>query len=343
MRILLLAPDYLNLYKYIESELTSNGHIVVCLKDKILPFDSYHTPYTFKKRLKGMYNELQGKYEKYWDELFYLNEELLEPFDLLFVINGCSFHYHLLELLRKINSKIRSSLYLWDTCKYYDYMRNVRFFDVVKTFDLDDSNIIGKDSFLPFFWIPSLVNKDKIVWDVFSIGSHHDGRYEIFRKIKNQCDELGLKANLKIYVELIKETESIRRNIIKANKKNDFATLTDINISLGKKNDEIITYQRMLIDEVNENIIKSSCIVDTDRDTQTGTTPRVIWALAYGKKIISTNENLIRMPFYNKNQIMIISRNNPFLDKEFIIKGGEFERAPFIDQLRIDRWIKNFI
>lgn len=342
MRILLLAPDYLNLYKSIVNELTRNGHSVVYLKDKILPFDSYFAPFNFKRRVKRIYNELRGSYEKYWDGVFSSNVELVEPFDLLFVINGCSFHNRLLELLRMKNPKIRTSLYLWDTCKYYNYMRNVRFFNVVKTFDLDDSAIIGNESFLPFFWIPTLDKKEQILWDVFSIGSHHDGRYEIFRNVKNQCDELRLKSNLKIYVELTEETEKLKKDINKAINKRDLATLTDINISLGKIKDEIITYQRMSIDEVNKNIIKSSCIVDTDRETQTGTTPRVIWALAYGKKIISTNDNLKRMPFYNKNQIMIISRKNPLLDREFI-SNGEFERDPFIDQLRIDRWIKNFI
>lgn len=343
MRILLLAPDYLNLYKSIVNELTRNGHSVVYLKDKMLPFDSYFPPLTIKRRVKRMYNVLWSNYEKYWDEVFYSNEELLEPFDLLFVINGCSFHNRLLKLLRKNNPQIRSSLYLWDTCKYYNYMRNIKYFDTVKTFDLNDSAIIGNGSFLPFFWIPTLDNKENIIWDVFSIGSHHDGRYEIFRKIKDQCDELKLKSNLKIYVELTEETKEIKRNRKRAINKGDIATLTDINISIGEKVDEIITYQRMSIDEVNKNILKSSCIIDTDRDAQTGTTPRVIWALAYGKKIISTNENLKRMPFYNKNQIMIISRNNPLLDRQFIINNVEFDREPFIDQLRIDRWIKNFV
>lgn len=76
----------------------------------------------------------------------------------------------------------------------------------------------------------------------------------------------------------------------------------------------------MSVEETERIISESSCILDTDRESQTGTTPRVIWALASGKKILSTNKNLIKMPFYNEKQIHIIDRNTPIVDIDFYEK-----------------------
>jgi len=87
-------------------------------------------------------------------------------------------------------------------------------------------------------------------------------------------------------------------------------------------------------------MINSTCILDTDRPTQTGTTPRVIWALALGKKIVSTNTNLLRLPFYDDKQIKIIDRSNPIIDIDFINEPFEKKNADYLIELRIDNWVK---
>ena len=84
-------------------------------------------------------------------------------------------------------------------------------------------------------------------------------------------------------------------------------------------------------------------MLDTDRDTQSGTTPRVIWALGVGKKIITTNRNLLRASFDSPEQISIIDRESPVIDIDFIKDNRTFSIHPEIEKLRLDKWVKNFI
>lgn len=107
--------------------------------------------------------------------------------------------------------------------------------------------------------------------------------------------------------------------------------------------DEIIIHEPIDINRVNEIMLASKCVLDTDRETQTGTTPRLIWALALGKKVITTNKNVRRMPFYNPQYISIIDRENPQLDWNFIEADLPHVINPEIEKLRIDLWVKNFI
>ena len=52
-------------------------------------------------------------------------------------------------------------------------------------------------------------------------------------------------------------------------------------------------------EDVQKIMMDSECVLDTDRASQTGTTPRLIWALALGKKVITTNMNVKQMPLYD--------------------------------------------
>lgn len=91
-------------------------------------------------------------------------------------------------------------------------------------------------------------------------------------------------------------------------------------------------------------MLQSRCILDTDRESQSGTTPRLIWALAMGKKVITTNKNITRMSFYDKEKILIIDRRNPVLDMNFInspVSGTCMSKD--LQNVRIDNWCKSII
>lgn len=107
----------------------------------------------------------------------------------------------------------------------------------------------------------------------------------------------------------------------------------------------MVIHKPIPIEQVNDIIRQSRCILDTDRASQSGTTPRVIWALALGKKVITTNRNIVRMPFFSMDAIQVIDRNHPRLDWNFVDR--ELDTTLLIrdqlDQLRIDNWIRRLI
>lgn len=80
--------------------------------------------------------------------------------------------------------------------------------------------------------------------------------------------------------------------------------------------------------EYAEIMRHTACVLDMDRSSQSGITPRVIWALAMGKKIIPTNRNLLRAPFYTPEQIFIIDRESPVIDIDFIKDNRTFSIHP---------------
>lgn len=144
------------------------------------------------------------------------------------------------------------------------------------------------------------------------IGSNHDNRLKIAKIIASQLRAHGMNYCFKRLDKSLKEND-------------------------------IVIHKPLSTDSVQKVMMQSDCILDTDRESQSGTTPRLIWALAMGKKVITTNQNIKQMPFYNAELIHIIDRNNPVVDMDFIESQPDFSRCQkLIQTLRIDAWVKNF-
>lgn len=311
MKILFLAPSYLNLYIPIQKELERQGHYVTYFEDRFLPPIEWAHSW-IRKIIAGSRNPLIV----YWRHHLKKEKNLFgTKYDLLLCINGMSFHPILLNRLRRQNPNIRSSLYIWDTSNYLDYFKYYKYFDKVSSFDIDDCEKYNV-SLLPFYWLPIQNKKECYSNDYMLsiVGSNHDERLEIVEKIAKQLDNLNLKYCFKIY---------------------DAPETSPFHI--GKQ---------LPFEETIDIMQRSECILDTDRPTQSGTTPRVIWALALGKKIISTNTNLKRMPFFDNNQIALIDRDTPiidfdFINKEYIVNNNGTK--DYIKNLRIDNWVKQLL
>ena len=340
MKILFLANDYMGLAMPILKEMQRQGHEVLYIPDNNLSTDCYlKNSNRFFQTLRNIYNILFRVYQRYWKK----NTNINCYYDLLFCIQGVSFHPYLLRILKKYNPNIKTSLYIWDSNKYYDYIRNAKYFDKVFTFDIEDSKCTPKIKFLPFYWIPN--ENDECTnnkYDISIVGSDHDGRTEIVEKVYKQIDN-KLKCYFRIVANRFPFQVSNRGKLI-------FTLLFRYNQFLEivekykhKLTLPFIAFDYIQMEQVNSIIQNSNCILDTDRECQTGTTPRLIWALAMGKKIISTNTHLVEMPFYDEKQIQIIDRNNPIVDIDFIQKEELFKTSAYVICLRIDNWIKNFI
>ncbi|WP_418983753.1 hypothetical protein [Alistipes sp.] len=316
--ILFLSPSYMGLNRPIYEELLRQGHTVTAIEDCDLPFD-------YKHRWRGWHDRLLSAwkcrakrcYQRYWEQQFLHNAALNSHFDLLLCINGVSFHPCLLRHLKRINSSLKSVLYLWDNSSFYDYYHNARWFDRTLTYDLEDSQRYHAD-LLPFYWMPVICQTNVIKYDMSIVGSNHDNRLAICRKVKEQIVNLtGLREPPPvIYFHIV---DSLLPE------------------------DDIISHRKMTLEEVQRITALSRCILDTDRETQTGTTPRLVWALAMGKKVVTTNQNIARMPFYNSRQIQIIDRKNPVIDLRFILEDCLYPLDQSLLRLRIDNWVKNLI
>lgn len=61
------------------------------------------------------------------------------------------------------------------------------------------------------------------------------------------------------------------------------------------------------------------------------------------KIIITTNQYIKHMPFYNPQNILIIDRDNPQIDLDFLKSKSIQTIHPEIKKLRIDYWVKQIL
>lgn len=316
MRVLFLAPKYMDLYVNVLDELNRLGVEVVFIEDKPHKYNfRFGYTHSLKARLRNLvyyfYNLFSVNWKKYWDEKLQPLDDLY--FDKLFVINGFSYHNCLLRKLKAINKSIDTRLYLWDNLYAYNFSYIIKDFNECYTLDYKDALDCKKLSFLPAFWVKKKDERNnKIEYDVFMIGTNHDDRYYIASSIIKQLKNNNLSYCIKLVDNQLPE-------------------------------DEIIIHSFFPTEQYLNLMDQSRCILDTERPSQTGPTVRLVWALALGKRIISTNAYMRDMPFYNPNQICIIDRKTPTVDANFISNNKPVEFSEYIESLRIDNWIRTVL
>lgn len=348
MNILFIPPPYLDLYKDIESELISMGHNVTTVVKGCI---SGHPFYKKQNPLKHLYLKLKWNINKtstkYWEKE--LKKDIYNKrYDLLFVIQGLSFDPILLDHLRSFNPNIKTSLYIWDTNRMYDFFRNIDYFDKVYSFDYLDVDKFGggKAEFLPFFWPKSILELKDVntEYEISSVGTDHDGRFFIFKKVIEQCKQRGKSFFIKIVNNKLPINHSIKSRLLfkiysLLNIQKDFC---EYHLLLnGSVKYDFVQTDYFSTQELNKIMAESKSILDTDNVLQHGTTPRLIWALALNKHVFTTNTNIVNLPFYNKDYIHIIDRDNPTID--FSVINTAVHSSDKVEYLRIDNWVNNFL
>lgn len=191
MNILLLAPQHMNLYKSIVKQLKNEGNDVHVIFDKNISFDSYNHLFdnSAKRFIKKVIGTIIQNYSRYWKNKIRNDSKLSQKYDVFLCINGASVSPYLLNYLHNNNPKIRTTLYLWDNIDCYNFTRHFSYFDKIYTYDLRDSQRYHIN-FLPVFWVPTAFNKNlkPNQYALSIVGTNHDNRFEIVKKISLQLD-----------------------------------------------------------------------------------------------------------------------------------------------------------
>ena len=346
MKILFIAPSYLGLYKPIYEELCNQGHEVTCLIQEDFKSDPFLKMSFFLIRL---INLLKWKIKriplKYWISQC-KNKELDQKFDVLFVIQGTTFDPYLLTFLKKRNPNLKSSLYIWDSNRWYDFFRNAKYFDKVFSFDLHDvkKSKLPNVSFLPFYWTEDLADTNiDIKYSISSIGTNHHGRLAIYKQVYSQLQKMGIPNYIKLVVNCSPTSFRKKLRLFKLYLLRKRETIEEFKVISGELSFPFVTNKMYSSEEYNKIILQSKAVLDTDNPTQFGTTPRLIWALAANKHIYTTNTFVVNFPFYNSDYVHIIDRKKPVLDLSLLDKNTSVSPRDSILNLRIDNWVKNFI
>lgn len=333
MKILFLAYRSFDVYKPIEKELIRQGHEVHTIIDKVLPYDHCdNSSPRFNRFVKRLLRFILRIEKRYWENEFKKDSLIGQYYDELLCYQGVSMSSTLLNYLRRINPRIKCCAYIADSANYYDFYYRKKLFDKMYTFDIKDAERIKGIHFLDAYWELDDQHSDEIIYDISSIGSDHDGRYEFTRKVYSQLVE----QKVSYFIRVVSPKPNVE-NLSQDEKTARLSTWKD------KMKYPFMSQEPVPFEDFHRIINSSNCILEIEREKQSGVTIRTISAIAKGKKVITTNEYIKGRPFYNPNQVKIVDRHNPVLDVNWIKERSSFPLPESFVQLRIDYWVKNLL
>lgn len=305
--------------KKIEQEIEKNGYSV-----------SVFNPIGKYSFLEKIVNTLSKG--KYLDHKAYKRQEKFfscQPidYDLIFVIVGRFLEPKIFSEFCLRNRSARKVLYLWDDVKRVENFDDIKnCFDDIYSFDDKD---VEKYNFkmLPLFYTEFHKYNNETKTHLFNLmGLLHSERIKIFDQIVNQCNLP--KENCFVY--------------LLGAKLQDFLTWINPKRSpwTGKK---YIHTKGMPFEKCAEIMKHSKVALDVQFGSQNGLTLRTFETLASQTKLITTNKNVMHYDFYNPNNIYVIDRENPIVDKQFFDTEYEVLDKDIVEQYSLENWIKKMI
>ena len=272
-------------------------------------------------------NLLSFSINKYYDDIIAKTKD--NKYDYILFIKGESVSKKIIEKLRAYHPEAKIIMYVWDSVLFSKNAYTLLgYCDKFCTFDSKDSKDYNIP-LLPLFYIPAYAeianNKQEKEYDLMFVGTIHNDRYEFIKGIVSQIERAGGKCYTRYYFPS-------KVNYYKQKWDNP-------NFRSAKISDFV--FESMPHIELLKYYAKSLIQIDMQDPLQTGLTMRTIETLGAKKKLITTNEHVKEYDFYHPNNILVVDRKNPVIDKEFL-------SSPYIDipeeiykKYSISSWLNN--
>lgn len=331
-KVLLIIPGFYGYEKLIKDELEKLGAKVTYVENKAFRND----PITSDTR---WYLAFLCKKKSYIKKK--LMPESRNTFDVCLFINLFSFDPELIENLKKRNPNIITILYLWDNIKGFRWQQFFTHFDRIYSFDPVDSRTL-RVNYFPNFYPPILPtqNKEANKFDLSFVGSLQVHRLKILdqlvTKLKRQNKTFFFRLYLHPNYNKLKFNRYVHAilNILPGQFKGYKLLYTLI---ARKSGHDLVYYRPLTILESVQSLANSNCVLDLPFPSQTGSTQRVIHALALQKKVITTNSAVTEESFYNPDYIKVVSSEDIVIDWDWVDRKNQ--AALDISHLRLDNWL----
>ena len=330
-----ISPGF-NLFEPVVETLKSQGHDVAVIPG----YGDADDPRMLDRRIKLNDKRIQNWKDRL-DTFWRKQEQIIaKGYDIFMSLNGTSFGETAFRLIEKYSPGIEKVLFTWDSFNFYDFRQMEQFFDRLYTFDIVDAENPGW-RLLPSFY----VRKDQgnrraeSEYDVFMIGSNHDRRYTFIRKIMPVLKANGLNSYIKI-VSPVQNWKSLSFAVDCIKTLYIRGYVPELLFSYGYIDRDLRQDEPVGLDEYTEIMNRSKCILDDNRALQAGLSPRFIRALALGKKIITTNEWAHKFSFVDKSNVMIVDKEKPVIDVDFIRHPAKPIKCEDFDALELSHWVR---
>lgn len=249
-------------------------------------------------------------------------------YDVVLVIVGHSLDVESFLELRKRQKEAEFILYLWDDVKRvktYEALKHT--FDRIITFDRKDA-IQYNLEFRPLFYVDDYVyNGENKQYDLCFIGSIHSNRKAMIKEVIRSS--FGDKCDAFIY--LYTGWYTTMRNRFR--KKSDPEYISP----------EYLSYRKLSFAKSAQAVRHSKVVLDIQHPTQFGLTMRTIESLAAHTKIATTNQEVKEYDFYNEDNILIIDREHPVIDSEWLKIPWRSVESELIERYSIAGWAKDVL
>lgn len=297
--ILFLSPSFFNYEKRIAIKMEELG-------SKVRTYDERSVASALGRAfLKVNPGIFKIKSDKYYNRIIKENKRI--EFDYILIIKCDMPSEGILKKFKLSFPNAKMCLYMWDSVDNIPGIKNkIKYFDYASSFDQDDCKAGLGLAFRPLFYTDEFVKKEsdgsQDIYDVAFLGTIHSDRYRVLKEIEALVKKEGLRYYSFYYLQ-----SKFIYYYYKLTKKS-FRNTGMEDFSYGKKNHE----------QIVGLIEASKVIIDIQHPAQTGLTMRTFEMIGLQKKMITTNGDIVNYDFYRKENIYVIDRHKPVIDKEFL-------------------------
>ena len=191
--------------------------------------------------------------------------------------------------------------------------KRFKYFDQIYSFDSKDCQEYGFTYYPTFYSITRVPSESGISsTDAFFVGISKGNRYSILKKLYVALQKNNGTADF--YISRVKKEQR------------------DLE---GIHYDEWLSYK-----EVLDRVMDTNCVVEIMGDTQSGLTLRTMEAIVFNKKLLTNNESVKELHFYNTGHIQYFS-NIEDVNIEFVLDktpvdyhyNGEFSPIHLLERI----------
>lgn len=315
-KLLFLCIDVFDLYKIFEEGLKKHSS---CDVTTIL-----YKKYEYKSNNERILNFLSKVFlkknlKKIWERKAYFKN--IDPdlkFDYTVVICPDLLDTDALKYIKKRSKK--SIVYYWDGFDHFPkYKESLPYFDEHFTFDPHDAKTYNL-KFLPNFYFVEDRNQNPST-DLFFLSSF-DSRYPIIEQITATLE----KQNSKLKIKILQ---------LPRNKKTEIPTSKSTSIQFIEKPISILDTEKFMKD--------TRIVLDIQKDIQKGLTFRVFEAMGLGKKLITTNPDIVNYDFYNPNNIFVWTEKTTIIPDSFLNTPYEELPTEIYQKYSRENWVKTIL
>lgn len=320
-KILFFSVQTFGLEKDIVHQLEKHGA-------EVTYFDERPSNSTLMKGLIRLKKSLLQKIiDKYYQDILSKISDI--QFDYLLVNRGEIVTTHFMEEFIKQQPNCKRIFYTWDSFKNHAYgLDLLPFFHKRFTFDKSEAIKYGI-GFRPLYFTDRyreiLDCQESKCIDVLFLGTAHSDRYIISSKVAKWCEDNEL-TTFNYYYMQGRFVYFFKKFFDETFKIFDYKKLSFTSLSP----EQIIEYYK-----------KSKVILDINHPGQTGLTMRTFESIGAGKKLVTTNQYIKDYPFYNENNILVIDRTNPMLNRFFFEQPYVELGEEVYEYCSIDGWVND--